>query len=117
MELAGVEDSDDDDRTDVVDDGRRGQEDAQLHRDARARSSRSSAIANAVSVAIGTPQPCAHGPAGMTSAYISRRHDHAAERGRDRQRGGAPVGKVADGELALDLEPDDAGRRSSAGRR
>jgi hypothetical protein len=29
------------------------------------------AIAKAVSVAIGTPHPCDHGPAGMTSAYIS----------------------------------------------
>jgi len=35
------------------------------------------------------------------------RRDHAADGACDRQRCGAPPGEMADGELALDLEPDD----------
>ena len=66
-----------------------------------------SATAKAVSVAIGTPQPCAHGSGGMISRIEHRRHHHAADRRRDRQRRGAPAGQMADGELALDLEADD----------
>ena len=54
---------DDDDRADVVDDRGRGQEHAQLDRHARP-SITISATANAVSVAIGTPQPCRQTPAG-----------------------------------------------------
>lgn len=70
MDIARVEHADDDDRTDVVDDGRRGEEDAQLDGDVGPITA-IKAIANAVSVPIGTPHPCDHGPAGMASAYRS----------------------------------------------
>ena len=70
MDIAGVEHGDGDDRTDVVDDGHRGEEDAQLDGDAGTLTA-IKAIANAVSVAIGTSHLCDHGPAGVTSAYRS----------------------------------------------
>ena len=72
MEFAGIEHRDDDDRADVVDDRRRGEEDAQLDRDTRSPSITISATAKAVSVDIGTPQPCVHGPGGAIAEDRAR---------------------------------------------
>ena len=60
-ERAGIKYGDREDRAEVVDDRRRGEEDAQFDGDA-VPSMTISATAKAVSVDIGTPQPCIHGP-------------------------------------------------------
>ena len=65
-----------------------------------------SATANAVSVASASPSRAATAPADEREVD-QRGRGHAAERRRDRQRGGAPRGEPAHRELALDLEPHD----------
>ncbi len=65
-----------------------------------------SATANAVSVAMGTPQPKAQGPLGTNDTYKSG-HDHAAHRGRDGQGCAAPRGEMPYRELAFYLEAHD----------
>ena len=70
----------------------------------RAPSMTIKATAKAVSVDIGTPQPCDHGPCGNDQKVQQGRRDHAAERGGDRQRRRAPAGEAPDREFALDLE-------------
>ena len=93
------------DRHDVVDDDRRGQEHAQLDGDAvaeqhdqRDREGRVGPDRNAPSV----PQfrRC-------DRCIDDRRQDDAAQRGDHRKRPRSKGRQVADGELALDLEPDD----------
>jgi hypothetical protein len=63
--------------------------------------------AKAMSVAIGTPQPTIEGWPEVEPGVDGRRHQHAAERPRDRQGGALPAGELADQQLALDLEADD----------
>ena len=54
-----------------------------------------SAIANAVSVAIGTPQPWPQGPAGISSAYSTAGTAMPPRAAAIGQRGGAQVGEAA----------------------
>ena len=60
-----------------------------------------------MSVAIGTPQPADPGRPSVEPRVDRGRHDHAAQGGRDRQRGPLAPGQLAGQQLALDLEPDD----------
>ena len=106
MHIAGVEHGDDDDRTDVVDDGRRGEEDAQLegnadahHGDQRNRERSVGRHRNAPRV---RPRPRRD-----DQRIQKRRHDHAAERGGDRKRGGAAACEVANCHLALHFQSHD----------
>ena len=106
VQRVGIEQRDHDDRADVVDDRRRGQEDAELdrhpgpeHHEERHREGGVGRHRHAPAV-----RP---GPRGDQPGVDQRRRGHAAERRRDRQRRGARAGEMADGELALDLEADD----------
>ena len=63
--------------------------------------------ANAVSVDIATPQPCAEERAGVEREVDRDRDDHPAEPGEQRQREAAALAQLADVELAPRLEPDD----------
>ena len=63
--------------------------------------------AMAMSVAIGMPQPSDPVPADVDRDVDQGGHDHAADGGDRRQRGGPRVAQLALDELALDLEADD----------
>ena len=62
VDAVGVEDRDHEDRADVVDDGEREEEQLQRRRDTRLPSRLSTPTANAMSVAIGMPQPSTASP-------------------------------------------------------
>ena len=106
LQVAGIEHGDDDDGADVIDDGGRGQEDAQLDRDARAQhrdqGHREGGIGRH-----GYAPAVRPGPRGNDERVEQRRHGHAADRCGDRQCRRAPGSQVADREFALDLQPDD----------
>ena len=74
----------------------------------RGPTSASTPSANAMSVATGIAHaPSSRGRAARDGERDERGHDHAADGGEDRQRGGAAVGQFADDQLALELEPGD----------
>ena len=61
--------------------------------------------ANAMSVAIGMPQPAAAVAAARDRQVQQRRHHHAAERGQDREGRHPELAELPGDELALDLQP------------
>ena len=63
--------------------------------------------AKAMSVAIGTPQPSLPAPPALTAGVDRGGHDHAAERGDDRQGHRPEVAQPAVHDLALDLDADE----------
>ena len=69
--------------------------------------SASTPSANAVSVPMTMPQPCAPGVAGGERQVDQRRRDHPADRGDDRRGEPAALAQLPHVELAPDLEPDD----------
>ena len=60
-----------------------------------------------MSVAVGIAHPASPSPAGVERDVDQRGHDHAADRGGDRQRRAARVAQVTGDELALELQPGD----------
>ncbi len=106
MDIAGVEHSDDDDRSDVVNDGRRGEEDAQVDRDAGAHHGDQGNRERSVGRHRNAP-PVRPRTRRDDQRIQKRRHDHAAERSRDRKRGGAAACEVADCHLALHFQSHD----------
>ena len=61
-----------------------------------------------MSVAVGIAQPLrAPSPRQVDQDEEHGRHDHAADRGRHRQRRPARIAQVAGDELALELQPGD----------
>ncbi len=73
----------------------------------REPSSATTPSANAMSVAIGIPQPSAPSPLALNGEVDRRRHDHPAERRHGRQRNGSPIAQLPGDEFSLDLHPDD----------
>ena len=67
----------------------------------------STASANAMSVAIGTAQPCGAPGSARDGEVDSGGDDHAADRGDHRQHGLGGPAQLADDELALELEAGD----------
>ncbi len=90
----------------VVDDRRRGKEDAQFDRDARAHHDDERHREGGVGRHRHAPS-VRPGSSGNDQKIQRRRRDHAADRAGDRQRRRAPAREMADGELALDLETND----------
>ena len=73
----------------------------------RGPTSASRPSANAVSVDIATPQPCAEGRPALKTRIDRDRDRHPAEPGQQRQRESPPLPQLAEVELAPRLEPDD----------
>ena len=104
--VGGVEDRDDDDRADVVDDGK-GQE-KDLHRLRNTITEQGDDADGEGNVGGHRDAPTVGAdPASVEGEEDQGRHDHAAERGHRRECGSARVGEFAADEFLLDFEPDD----------
>ncbi len=77
----------------------------------------STPTANAMSVAVGIAQPRRASRVGADGEVQQRRHQHAPERGDDRQGRDARLRECAVVELAADLESHDQKENASSGRR
>ena len=105
-ELARIECGDRKDCAEIVDDRRRGEEDAQFDRDSR--SQHDDQRHREGGVGRHRHAPAMRPGSGRNDQKIERRRrDRAADCASDRQRGRAPPCEVADREFALDLEAHD----------
>ena len=101
-----VEDRDDDDRADVVDDGKGQEKDLHRLRDTITEQGDDADGEGNVGGHRDAPTVGAD-PASVEGEEDQGRHDHAAERGHRRECGSARVGEFAADEFLLDFEPDD----------
>ena len=104
--MRGVEDRDDEDRTDVVRDGERNEEDFQAARDAVPQQRHHPDCER--DVGCHRHAPTARARAGRVGGEVDeRRCSHASDSREDGQQCLASFGEFADEDLALDLEADD----------
>ena len=106
FEVRRVEDSDDNDRSDVVDDRQGQQEHLDRSRDSRPEEGDDTERKGDVG-GHRDPPSVATVAAGVDRHEDHRRHDHPTERGHCRKGDCSTVTQLADDQLALDLHPDD----------